>query len=138
MKLSEGALIDSSSIRPRWLRVKDAVRYSSIPHTSFYELINSGEIRTAALLKKGNNASIRLVDIESLDEYLKKHSQGGTPKAQQSSTPIAISPLGNRKPAQGRRPPPGKKTASNHPKTEPAQQHQPIQDRALTNTPSQA
>jgi hypothetical protein len=77
MEQFDGTLIDSATIQPRYLKVRDAVRYSSISHTTFYELIASGEIRTVALLKKGNVAGIRLVDIQSLDEYLAKHAVGG-------------------------------------------------------------
>jgi hypothetical protein len=109
MERFEGELIDSASIRPRYLRVRDAVRYSSIPHTSFYELIASGEIRTVALRKKGNVAGIRLVDIQSLDEFLAKHSEGGD----EPTIPIAIPPLKTRKTARLH---PGKKTASRRPK----------------------
>jgi hypothetical protein len=93
MEQIDGTLIDSASIQPRYLKVRDAVRYSSISHTSFYELIASGEIRTIALRKKGTVAGIRLVDLQSLDEFLAKHSEGGN----QPSAPIAIPALRTRK-----------------------------------------
>jgi hypothetical protein len=102
MEKFDDALIDSASIQPRYLRVRDAVRYSSVPHTSFYELINSGEIRTIALLKKGNKAGIRLVDKESLDAFMLKHAEGGAQKKQQPTVPIAI-PLRTRKTTRGTR-----------------------------------
>jgi hypothetical protein len=92
MEQFDGTLIDSASIKPRYVKVRDAVRYSSISNTSFYELIASGEIRTVALRKKGNIAGIRLVDLQSLDEYLAKHSEGGTPEKQQPTVPVTIPP----------------------------------------------
>jgi hypothetical protein len=97
MEQFDGTLIDSASIKPRYLRVRDAVRYSSIPYTTFYEeLIKGGLVRTSVLFKKGNKAGIRLVDIRSLDEFLARHAEGGTPEKQQP-TVIAIPPLRTRK-----------------------------------------
>jgi protein gp37 len=38
MMKSEFTLIDSTQVQPRWTRVRDATRYSTIPYTSLYEL----------------------------------------------------------------------------------------------------
>ena len=80
MLKSELTLIDSADLQPRWFRVEDVIHYSTIPRTTVYELINNGTLRTACLKKKGNKNGIRLVEKSSLDEFIAKHTSGGTPK----------------------------------------------------------
>jgi len=81
MLKTEYTPIDSAHVQPRWMRVEDAIRYSTIPRTTLYELINDGTLRTANLKKKGNKTGIRLIEIASLDEYIAKQTSGGSRSA---------------------------------------------------------
>jgi len=78
MLKTEYTLIDSDRVQARWMRVDDAIRYSTIPRTTLYQLINDGTLRTANLKRKGNKHGIRLIEIASLDEYIAKQTSGGS------------------------------------------------------------
>ena len=57
---------------PKWLRIKDAVRYSGLSRTMIYELIKSNSIKTANLSLEGRKRGVRLISVESLDEFIEQ------------------------------------------------------------------
>ena len=61
------------SVEPRWLKIGDAVRFSSIGRSKIYALIRRGAIRSACLRDEDNVRGTRLVNAVSLDEYINRH-----------------------------------------------------------------
>ena len=63
-------------IKPEWLRVGEAVHYSSISRTLLYELLNEGKIESRLLRKRGCLRGIRLVSVDSLETFIKSLPEG--------------------------------------------------------------
>jgi hypothetical protein len=62
------------AVAPRWLKIDDAVRFSGICRSRIYSLIKRGAIRSACLREDDNVRGTRLVNAESLDSYITKHT----------------------------------------------------------------
>lgn len=60
----------------RWLSVAEAVRTRGIGRSMLYGLIQAGRIKSSCLRKLGNNRGKRLINAESLDNYIESHSTG--------------------------------------------------------------
>jgi Helix-turn-helix domain len=77
------------SIRPAWLKIDDAVRFSGIGRSKLYSLIDRGEIRSACLRDRDKVRGTRIVNVESLENYITKYervwSQSPNPKAKNES-----------------------------------------------------
>jgi hypothetical protein len=65
-----------ATLQPRWLKVSAAVNYSGINRARLYLLLADEEIRSSSVRRKGCNRGIRLVDRESLDQYLSANLAG--------------------------------------------------------------
>jgi hypothetical protein len=63
----------NDAVRPAWLKIPQAVRYSSICRSSLYYAIKSGEIRSACLRDPTHVRGTRLVNVASLDAYINRH-----------------------------------------------------------------
>jgi hypothetical protein len=66
----------SKGTRPEWLRVADAVRYSSISRSLLYELLKAGQVESRVLRKRGRVRGIRLVSVDSLNQFIKALPSG--------------------------------------------------------------
>ncbi|WP_425503864.1 helix-turn-helix domain-containing protein [Cerasicoccus frondis] len=62
----------NTNLRPEFLRIPDAVRYSGLSRSTLYQLLSTGEIKSFALRKRGNARGIRLVSVDSLNAYLRQ------------------------------------------------------------------
>jgi hypothetical protein len=62
----------SSTVEPQWLTIPGAVRYSSLSRSKIYELIAS-DVRSICLRDKDAIKGKRLVNRESLENYLARH-----------------------------------------------------------------
>ena len=60
------AAIDNSNLRPEWLRIPSATHVSGISRSGLYELIESGELKSVCLRKRGAKKGIRLISYDSL------------------------------------------------------------------------
>lgn len=60
-----------------WLSVKAAVQKSSLSRSAIYELIVTGEIKSASIRKKGNIRGRRLISAESLLQFIESQAEGG-------------------------------------------------------------
>ena len=60
------------AVRPHWLKIEDAVRYSGLSRSKIYELIEK-KVRSVCLRDKDKLRGIRLVSRSSLDAYFAKH-----------------------------------------------------------------
>jgi hypothetical protein len=67
---------DPTTLKPRWMKVPAAVRYSGLSRARLYILLASGEIRSASVRFKGKARGIRIVDRESIDEFLSNNLMG--------------------------------------------------------------
>ena len=67
---------DPATLQPRWLKVPAAVSYSGLSRAKLYILLASGEIRSASVRIKGKVRGIRVIDRESIDEFLSSNLMG--------------------------------------------------------------
>jgi helix-turn-helix protein len=79
----------NQSIRPAWLKIDDAVRFSGIGRSKLYDLIDRGKIRSACLRDRNKVRGTRIVNVQSLESYITKYedvwSQSPNPKAKNES-----------------------------------------------------
>ena len=60
-------------IRPAWLKIDDAVRFSGIGRSKLYSLIDDGRIRSACLRDRDKVRGTRIVNVRSLEAYIAAH-----------------------------------------------------------------
>jgi hypothetical protein len=65
-----------SPTKPEWLRLPDAIRVSGIGRSTLYDLISTGAIKSVCLRKRGCQRGIRLINAESLQNYIESFSKG--------------------------------------------------------------
>ena len=53
-----------------WLRIKDAVRISSIGRSTLYGMMNEGSIKVRRVRRPGNVKGIVLISAESLRDFI--------------------------------------------------------------------
>ena len=57
-------------LKPEWLRLPEATRFSGIGRSSLYELMAEGKIKSACIRKRGNTRGIRLISADSISAYI--------------------------------------------------------------------
>lgn len=67
METNEGT---NSTLRPAWIRVPLAMHLFGISRSSLYELIAENKIKSASIRKRNALRGIRLINVDSLEEYL--------------------------------------------------------------------
>jgi hypothetical protein len=67
---------DPTTLQPRWLKVPAAVSYSGLSRARLYILLAEGQIKSASVRFKGKLRGIRVVDRESIDEFLSGNVMG--------------------------------------------------------------
>jgi len=67
---------DPTTLQPCWLKVPAAVSYSGLSRAKLYILLASGEIRSASVRIKGKVRGVRVIDRESIDEFLSSNLMG--------------------------------------------------------------
>jgi hypothetical protein len=60
---------DPSQLGPRWLRMRTVSQVYSISAVRIYDLLNTGQLKSILLKGKGKTRGIRLISVESLEEY---------------------------------------------------------------------
>lgn len=70
-------------LRPRYFRLPAAVEYSGLCRSTIYQHIGTGAIRSKVLRQKGSTRGIRLILVESLDQFLDNLPEG-SPKGSNS------------------------------------------------------
>ena len=59
-----------SNLEPEFIRVKDVELMFGIKRGMLYGLINEGKIKSKTLRSRGNVRGIRLIDIQSVREFI--------------------------------------------------------------------
>lgn len=59
-----------AAIKPEWLRVHHVPPFFGIGRSKLYELIAEGKIKSASLRKRGQVNGTRLINYDSLAEYI--------------------------------------------------------------------
>jgi hypothetical protein len=62
---------ESGELRPRWVKVPVAVKYSGLCRNALYDLLGTGALRS--FLHKTDPSSrwgVRLISLDSIDHYL--------------------------------------------------------------------
>jgi hypothetical protein len=63
---------DGISLQPEWLRLKLATILFGISRSQLYELIGERKIKSISLRKRGKLKGIRLINADSLRDYLER------------------------------------------------------------------
>jgi hypothetical protein len=61
------------SVEPRWLKIGDAVVFSGMCRSKLYALVKRGKIRSACLRDRDKIRGTRLINAESLHNYISAH-----------------------------------------------------------------
>jgi predicted DNA-binding transcriptional regulator AlpA len=67
-------------IKPVWLRVPTAVQQTGICQAKLYQWIKDGRIRSAHIREPNKTRGIRVIDAESLNEFIESMAVGGETK----------------------------------------------------------
>jgi hypothetical protein len=63
---------DSSTTKPEWLRIPQAIRIFGIGRSTLYLLIGEGKVKSCALRGRGAVRGIRLISHDSLSAFIEK------------------------------------------------------------------
>jgi hypothetical protein len=69
--------VQCGAVKPEWLRIPDAIRFSGLGHSSLYELIKEGKIKSVCLRKRNNIRGVRLISADSLSSLIESAANGG-------------------------------------------------------------
>lgn len=58
-------------LKPEFLRLKDAIRYSGLSRSFLYDRFKAGDIKSFVIRQRGAAKGVRMVSIDSIDEYLR-------------------------------------------------------------------
>jgi hypothetical protein len=67
--------VQCGAVRPEWLRIPDATRFSGLGRSSLYELIKEGRVKSVCLRKRNNIRGIRLINADSLNAFLESFAE---------------------------------------------------------------
>jgi hypothetical protein len=57
-------------LKPEWVRIPDAMKFSGIGRSRLYQLIGAGRVRSVCLRERQKVRGIRLVSVKSLHDYI--------------------------------------------------------------------
>lgn len=69
--------------KPEFIRLKDAIRYSGLSRSFLYDRFNAGDIKSFVIRQRGAAKGVRMVSVDSIDQYLRAEmvrSQGNARK----------------------------------------------------------
>ena len=70
--------VQCGAVKPEWLRIPDAIRFSGLSRSSLYELIKENKIKSVCLRKRNNTRGVRLISADSLSSLIESAANGGT------------------------------------------------------------
>jgi len=63
--------MNKENITPKWLKLRDAEKYSGLSTRSLHYFIADNLIVSSLVKKRGNERGQRLIDVASLDAFIK-------------------------------------------------------------------
>jgi hypothetical protein len=63
-------------LKPEWLRIPDATRFSGLGRSLLYELIKEGKVKSVCLRKRNKARGIRLISADSLSSLIESEASG--------------------------------------------------------------
>jgi hypothetical protein len=75
-RVNQRQRLNSFAPEPEWLRVSEAVRRFALGRSTIFELIHSGEIKSALIRKRGNVRGIRIISTDSLRAFVERFVEG--------------------------------------------------------------
>ncbi len=67
----------ATSVKREWYRIPDAICASGLGRSSIYGFIKDGKIKSVCLRKRNNQRGIRLINADSLNEFIESFVNGG-------------------------------------------------------------
>ncbi len=77
METLASTAVQCGAVKPEWLRIPDAIRFSGLGRSSLYELIREGKIKSVCLRKRNNIRGVRLISADSLSSLIESAANGG-------------------------------------------------------------
>ena len=75
--MSAKPITPSHAAHQEWMRIAEAVQYSTLSKAKLYDLINRGLIKSVSLRERGQIKGTRLVSYPSLCAFLESRATGG-------------------------------------------------------------
>ena len=66
-------MIDTCEIE--WARLPNVERMFGLKRSKAYELIQTGEIRSSCIRRKGAKTGVRVIDVASVREFLRNNAE---------------------------------------------------------------
>ena len=63
----------TTSLKPEWIRIPQAINVFGLGRSKLYELINEGKVKSRSIRARGQTRGTRLISYDSLAEYI-EHS----------------------------------------------------------------
>lgn len=86
---------DGAPIRCRYLRIPQVLAWYPFKRAKLYELLGQGEIKSFALKERGALREIRLIDRDSIDEYLERKAAEAEEQTQAVASPNKLDSKGS-------------------------------------------
>lgn len=70
--------------RPEFIRIPrpgTTCPYTGLSRSCFFEVIADGKVRSFSLRKRGRARGVRLVELQSLIDYIRRHEDGSPPQS---------------------------------------------------------
>jgi hypothetical protein len=64
-----------TTLTPKYLRVPAACAYAGIGRAKLYQFLAEGQIKSVNVRQKGTCRGIRLINVESLDQFLESFAE---------------------------------------------------------------
>jgi hypothetical protein len=77
MQTLSSTAVQCGAVKPEWLRIPDAIRFSGLGRSSLYELIREGKIKSVCLRKRNNIRGVRLISADSLSSLIESAATEG-------------------------------------------------------------
>jgi hypothetical protein len=73
------AVLEVPEPEPRWGKPAYVMKHYGLPRYRVFELIKDRVVRSALIRRKGRKKGLRLIDLNSLDEFLARHASAAQP-----------------------------------------------------------
>jgi hypothetical protein len=74
-----------NQLRPEWLRIPAAINFGGVGRSKLYQLIDAGEVRSVCLRDPKKQRGIRLVNVQSLRDYISSFEGNGKGQANETA-----------------------------------------------------